>query len=166
MTEDPLTRSSIGTEDPTGTPEGRLFRSLRGKWALARAIPGTGSVTGTAEFRPLRPDLLLYREEGRLELGTGQHHDVSREYHYLLEHDRIRVCFVEPPEFGRTMHTLRLDGAEASDEHLCDQDLYTGHYRFDGPDRFTVDMRVRGPKKDYSMHTTYDRLPQVRADLV
>ena len=154
MTEDPLAGSSIMTD----TPEGRLFLSLPGKWALARAIPGIGAVTGFATFRQLRPDLLLYREEARLELASGQAHDTHREYHYLLEDNQIRVCFVEPPEFGRTMHTLRLDGDEATDEHLCDQDLYTGRYRFEGPDRFTVEMRVRGPKKDYSMHTTYDRV--------
>ncbi|GAA4668796.1 MULTISPECIES: DUF6314 family protein [Amycolatopsis] len=139
-------------------PERRLFAALPGEWALSRELPGLGSMTGTARFRPAGPDLLHYREDGVLTLAGGSSHEVFREYHYRLEEGQIRICFAEPGP-PRTFHVLRLaetPGA-ATDVHLCGQDTYVGEYEFPGEDRFTVRMRVTGPKKNYSIHTVYER---------
>ena len=164
----------------------RLFQSLIGDWALSRVIDiGIGTMTGTARFRQLEPNLLHYREDGRLQLATGYQGDAHREYHWVLEdgvledgvledgrlkdgglrdgvlaEEQIRVCFVEPGSVGRTLHTLRFaeSAVVATDVHQCGQDAYTGRYRFDTPDRFTIEMTVHGPTKDYSTHTSYTRL--------
>jgi uncharacterized protein DUF6314 len=146
------------------SPEQRLFRSLPGDWTLTRAILDIGTMTGTARFHRLEPALLHYREDGRLILRSGQSHQAYREYHYRLEDGLIRVCFTEPG-VPKTLHILRLAQASAqpwsctaTDVHLCGQDTYTGWYEFASEDRFTVEMRVAGPRKNYTIHTVYDRI--------
>jgi len=135
----------------------RLFAALTGEWTLARVLPGIGRVRGTARFTPMAPRVLHYREDGIFTLGDGQALEVYREYHYRLEDEQIRICFAEPGP-PRTMHVLRPGATgSASDVHLCGADTYTGHYEFTGHNRFTVRMRVTGPHKDYSIHTSYDR---------
>ena len=138
-----------------------VFSHLVGEWRLSREFsPGLGTMTGTARFRPIGDGVLHYREDGRVEFANGHTGDAFREYHYVLDPDgTIRVCFVEAGTFGRTLHALRLDGptAHAVDTHLCGADTYVGRYAFELPDRFTVDMDVRGPAKDYATHTRFER---------
>ncbi len=139
----------------------RLFQSLIGNWALSRVF-GTdlGTMSGTARFHEIEPNVLHYREDGRLQLATGYQGDAYREYNYVLEDEQIRVCFVEPGSFRRTLHILRLaeSTVTATDTHHCGQDVYTGRYWFEAPDSFTIEMLVRGPRKDYSTYTRYTRL--------
>lgn len=145
----------------TDTSGPAVFAALTGRWRLSREFaPGIGTMTGVARFSPVRDGVLHYREDGRITFGGGRTGDAYREYHYLLDPDgTIRVCFVEPGTFGRTLHALNLDGtvAEAVDTHLCGADTYVGRYAFALPGRFTVDMDVRGPAKDYATHTVFER---------
>ena len=138
-----------------------VFAALPGVWSLQREFaPGLGTMTGTARFTPVRDGVLRYREDGRATFRGGHTGDAFREYDYLLDPDgTIRVCFVEPGAAGRPLPALRFDGslAEAVDTHLCGADSYVGRYAFALPDRFTVDMDVRGPAKDYSTHTVFER---------
>jgi hypothetical protein len=140
-----------------------IFEALAGQWRLERTFsPGLGTMTGTARFRPVRDGVLHYREDGRVTFANGHTGDAFREYHYLLDPDgTIRVCYVEPNTFGRTLHALHLDGTvtEAVATHLCGADTYVGRYAFALPDRFTIDMDVSGPAKDYSTHTVFEREP-------
>ena len=141
-----------------------LFDALVGDWTLSRRFePGLGTMSGTARIRPERPGVLHYREDGRVAFANGHVGDAFREYHYLLDDDgTIRVCFVEPGTFGRTLHALRVDGTAAVtpavDTHLCGADTYVGRYAFAMPDRFTVDIDVRGPAKDYATRTEFVRV--------
>jgi len=165
-----------------------VFRSLEGDWALDRVIePGIGSLEGTARFSRLGETLLLYREEGKLLLTSGYSGEAFREYHYLLEGDQIRICFVQNGKTAGTMYTLRLDpdpadpdradpdpaetdpaetdpsssepdpSPEATDVHLCNADIYRGQYRFDAEDRFTVRIEVTGPAKDHQITSRYQK---------
>ncbi|GAB3562795.1 hypothetical protein GCM10027445_04050 [Amycolatopsis endophytica] len=146
-----------GASSPGGIPpEARLFAILPGQWTISRTLPGVGGMTGVARFRAAGPDLLHYREDGHLTRHDGPPLEVFREYHYRLEPGLIRICFAEPGP-PRTFHVLRMDGKVASDVHLCGQDTYTGHYEFPDDDHFAVRMRVCGPRKDYSIETTYQR---------
>ncbi len=146
-----------------GTFGAAVFSGLAGEWRLSREFaPGLGTMTGVARFRPAGDGVLHYREDGRVTFAGGHTGDAFREYHYVLDPDgTIRVCFVEPDTVGRTLHALRLDGtaAEAVDTHLCGADTYVGRYAFALPGRFTVDIDVRGPAKDYATHTVYERTP-------
>jgi hypothetical protein len=139
------------------------FGRLTGGWRLVRTFePGIGTFTGTAAFTPQTAELLHYREEGELVLAGGHRSTAWREYHYLLVGEEIHVCFVEDGSFGRVLHRLRPAPGVSTDVHLCVADTYTGRYDLDGlPDRFTVDMDVRGPAKAYSSHTVFTRLGAV-----
>ena len=137
----------------------RAFAQLTGEWQLVRTFePGIGTFTGTATFTPLTAELLHYREDGELVLAGGHRGTAWREYHYLLVGAEIHVCFVEDGTFGRVLHRLRPAPEASTDVHLCVADTYTGRYDLDGlPDRFTVDMDVRGPAKAYTTHTVCTR---------
>lgn len=145
----------------TETSGAAVFSGLAGDWRLSREFsPGLGTMTGVARFRPVRAGVLHYREDGRVTFAGGHTGDAFREYHYLLDPDgSIRVCFVEPGTFGRTLHALHLDGTvtEAVDTHLCGADTYVGRYAFALPGRFTVDIDVSGPAKRYATHTVFER---------
>lgn len=135
------------------------FSALTGTWTFARAFePGIGTMTGTADFRPLGRGSLHYREDGRLDLASGHSGDAWREYHYVLDGDTIRVCFAGIGLVDRTLHVLRPGPDGATDVHHCADDTYTGHYAFaDLPDRFTIGMSVTGPAKGYTTLTSYVR---------
>lgn len=140
-----------------------VFGSLVGRWEFERVIePGVGKVTGVAIFRPVAADRLHYREDGRISLASGYAAAVFREYVYLLEDDRIVVCFADGERPGAVLHTLGLRDAGAGscgvDVHHCGADVYRGTYQFRDADRFSVVMRVTGPAKDYRMTTAYRRV--------
>jgi hypothetical protein len=141
-----------------------VFRSLAGRWELSRTLePGLGTASGTATFTPDGADRLHYREDVELRLATGYSGTGYREYRYELEGRRIRVRLAD----GVTMHVLDLGGPggpgastgspEAGDVHHCRADDYLGVYRFGPGERFSVEMTVTGPAKDYRILTGYHR---------
>jgi len=148
--------------------EARVFAVLEGCWALSREIPGHGSMRGSARFERVHPALLRYREEGQLRLDSGARPPAGRQYHYLLEPGLLRIAFADGGSRTKgTLHRLRLRrcGDEeaggwplcAEDVHHCGQDTYLGRYRFESASRISIQMVVRGPAKDYAIHTTLER---------
>ena len=142
------------------SPEQLLFDAFPGEWSLSRTIPGIGAATGTAWFVPVGPAQLRYLEEGSFVPARGPATRIRQEHLYSLEPEGIRVATA----LGRTLHRLRLraPGADpwpldATDVHECVADTYTGRYRFESERRFTVTMRVRGPRKDYLIRSTLER---------
>jgi hypothetical protein len=138
-----------------------LFQGLQGHWLLSRAIPGRATMTGTAHFERVAQGVLHYRERGQLTLASGAVIGVTREYVYSLEGESIRIAFPA----GGTLHRLRFAPSpspspwpmEARDVHECGADTYSGRYRYESERRWSVLMVVRGPGKDYSIHTTMER---------
>ncbi len=139
------------------------FAQLAGEWALRRIIPGVGGMVGRAVFTPLRPGVLHYREDGRLELASGHAGEAYREYYYLLERDHIHVTFADAPPGERTFLRLRprpvagCAGSWAHDTHYCGRDVYTGTYNFESAGRLVVTIAVHGPEKDYVIRTALTR---------
>jgi hypothetical protein len=142
-----------------------VFAQLAGEWELRRTMSGAGSMSGRAVFTPLRPGVLHYREDGRLELASGHVGEAYREYYYLLEHDHIHVTFADAPPGERTFLRLRplpvagCAGSQAHDTHYCGRDVYTGTYDFESAGRLVVTIAVRGPEKDYVIRTVLTRRP-------
>ena len=150
-------------------PEARVFAMLEGRWALSRSIPGQGTMRGSAWFDLVRPALLHYREEGQLHLDDGATVPAGRRYVYLLEPGQLRIAFADSGRRTQgTLHRLRLTrcGAVgdwplcAEDVHCCGQDRYLGRYRFESASRISIQIVVRGPAKDYAIHTTLRRVPR------
>jgi Family of unknown function (DUF6314) len=137
-----------------------IFQSFEGHWAFDRLIPDQGTVDGSARFQKRESDsnTLDYREDGVFHTAEGKTLKVYREYIYRLENEKISVFFAETPE--RLMHTLEfkyptLESATAI--HKCDCDTYSAIYKFNFPDIFSISYSVNGPKKEYSINTTFQR---------
>lgn len=149
------------------------FNALAGRWQMSRAITGgsVGQMTGIASFTAGGPDRLDYAERGQLTLPGGPVLDVFRRYTYrLLADGRIAIDFADGPTPGTRFVTLAFaagaegagDGVEgrcsATDLHHCGDDLYHATMALDLPDRFSTEIRVKGPRKDYRALTHCRRI--------
>lgn len=141
-----------------------LLASLEGAWSIARAIEPAGSLAGTATFTR-RPDGFLdYDERGELVLDGGRF-ATERRYLFAARPHGFTVFF--PGEPRRLFHDVVLepaaDGALVGEAtHPCGPDMYVSSYRFAG-DGFTIAHRAHGPRKNYSLVTTYTRAAECRA---
>lgn len=136
-----------------------LLDLLGGCWTLARRIDDrltglNGSFEGTATFRPAAaPEMLDYHETGTLSYGALRH-NAERVYLWHCEApDRALVSFAD----GRPFHVVAPKGGIAEADHLCGSDHYSGRYVFETSDRWHLTWRVKGPRKDYTMDSTYTR---------
>ena len=98
---------------------------------------------------------LRWAEEGALTLG-GVQTQARRVYLWrLFAPDGVEVAY----EDGRFFHAFAMEpGGAAEVRHDCAPDLYEGVYAFEGPDRWRLTWRVRGPRKDYAMTTDHLRV--------
>jgi hypothetical protein len=127
---------------------------LLGAWAFDRTIDDrhgaeSSTVDGTSELALQDDGRIRWSERGTLHRATG---DVPVS----------RVLFIEPHgdlwwvtfDDGRDFHPWTT-GEEVV--HPCVADTYVGRIEADGSDRWTVEWRVSGPAKDYTMTTVLTR---------
>ncbi|TKA23133.1 hypothetical protein B0A50_07163 [Salinomyces thailandicus] len=126
---------------------------------------------------------LLYSEQGELKTQNGFTLKANRKYIYRFNEveDKISAWFVKEDtkqedgkeEVDYLFHDIETEdaGAEKSmvgrGEHLCDMDMYWAYYEFrmpqvveegeGGMDVFGVRYKVKGPTKDYTSDTAYER---------
>ena len=134
---------------------------LAGAWSFDRVIEGQGSMKGLATFTPLDAERLAYREQGRLKLQNGTELEAQREYVFRKRDRGFEVSFKETPP--RLFHAIELAASDdgvlsGSAGHLCNLDHYQSSYTFRGDGGFVVRHDVSGPRKDYTMVTTYMRV--------
>ncbi len=139
------------------TVPGRMAE-FAGLWRITRRIDDlrAGQVIcgqGMATFAAVAADRLTCDEALTLQLpgqGTVQG---QRRYLWESEEGAINVLF----EDGRFFHRIALGGLRSEDLHDCPPDLYAGDYDFSNWPLWRARWRVRGPRKDYVMVTTYSR---------
>ena len=130
------------------------WEDFKGEWRINRQIEDfvaseTSSFTGRAEFTP-DGDRYAYFERGTLQTA-GRLLLAERRYVWQREDEEISVLF----EDGRPFHRFSLEGdAEAS--HFCDPDTYDVNYSF-AENAWSAVWRVKGPRKDYRMESSYQR---------
>lgn len=136
---------------------GKVMRleDFTGRWRIERRIDDrlggvTGRFEGVAEFTPAATGL-AYREEGRLRLGAGPEVVAVRDYLWRQEGGRIVVLHGD----GRPFHDF--DPAEPGARHWCDPDDYRVRYDFARWPEWRAEWTVLGPRKDYTMRSTYYR---------
>ena len=139
---------------------GEVMARLVGSWSLDRVIAGQGSMQGIATFTPLDEMSLAYREQGRLTLLDGTALEAEREYVFRESGRGFEVFFKETPL--RLFHAISLSASgggamRGSAGHLCNLDHYRSSYTFRGDGSFVICHVVSGPRKDYTMVTTYTR---------
>ena len=170
------------------TPVSVIFESLKGSWHLKRSLnsilPGfpSGVFRGTASFTPRKAGgEILYVEQGELKTDNGLILKANRKYiyRYSADDDKISAWFVKEDtklndgheEVDYLFHDLEMqqseDGWVGKGDHLCNMDMYWAFYDFRslkssapaGPmDVFGVRYKVKGPEKDYSSDTAYQRV--------
>jgi Family of unknown function (DUF6314) len=117
---------------------------------------------GIATFAPLDGGLLAYREQGSLKLANGTIVQAEREYVFSSSGRGFKVFFKEDPP--RLFHEISLSASSEGElsgqaRHMCQPDEYQSAYMFMPDGTFVVRHVVSGPRKDYTMITTYTRLP-------
>lgn len=166
-----------------------LKGSWKLKRSLNSALPGfpSGIFEGTASFLPRKPTAhsakaeLLYSEKGELKTDTGLTLSANRKYvyRYNAEEDKISAWFVKEDrkdvdgkeEVDYLFHDLEIEygknGWAGKGEHLCNLDFYSAYYEFRLPkdededmDVFGVRYKVKGPEKDYTSDTAYQRVAE------
>lgn len=135
-----------------------LLASLEGAWAIARTIEPGGSLAGFATFTRRADGSLDYEERGELELDGGR---FATERRYLFEARENGFAVFFPGEPRRLFHEVVLaptaDGALVGEAtHPCGPDMYFSGYRFTR-EGFTIAHRAHGPRKNYTLVTTYAR---------
>lgn len=160
----------------------RLRRSLN---SVLPGFP-SGIFEGTASFTPRPPSAhaiaaeLLYAEQGELRTDNGFTLKANRKYiyRYSSEEDKISAWFIKEEtkqhdgkeEVDDIFHDIETDyagkGWVGRGEHLCELDMYWAYYEFrlpkvaeegQGMDVFGVRYKVKGPQKDYTSDTAYER---------
>ena len=131
------------------------LEDFTGRWRIERGIEDrlggvTGQFAGVAAFRPVAVGL-AYREEGRLLIGSGPEVTATRDYLWRAVGGRIHVDHAD----GRPFHCF--DPAEPEARHWCAPDDYHVRYDFSRWPEWRAEWAVRGPRKDYTMVSVYQR---------
>ncbi len=128
---------------------------LAGRWKVERTLSAgaeRGSFTGVAEF--VRDGAgLVWEEHGRL---RWQRYEGPARRRLTLERDGDEGWEVRFAD-GRLFHALDLAGGASRAFHPCGEDRYEGEYRILDQGAFEVRWRVRGPRKDQEIVSTYRR---------
>jgi hypothetical protein len=138
-----------------------VTKKLIGSWSFNRLIEGQATMQGIATFTPLNEGSLAYREQGHLKLLNGTELQAERDYIFSKDDQGFRVFFKEdPPRLFHAISLSAFSGGELSGSagHLCNLDDYQSTYTFLADGRFVVRHVVSGPRKDYTMMTTYTRV--------
>jgi len=139
----------------------QVANKLSGSWSFDRVIEGRATMQGIATFTPLDGGRLAYREQGSLKLADGTIVQAEREYVFSNSGGGFRVFFKEDPP--RLFHKISLSASSGGElsghaRHLCKRDEYQSAYLFLPDGTFAIRHVVRGPRKDYTMNTTYTPL--------
>jgi hypothetical protein len=139
--------------------------ALAGEWQLKRDITfydrhgnkNFGTLNGNIAFTPDDDKKLFVRESGTLSINQSNN-DVYRNYIYELKDNRIYILYNDDHRKGDILHELdfitNTNGEITSTHcHLCGQDEYTICFSIYPDNKIIIDYNVRGPHKNYDMHS-------------
>lgn len=133
--------------------------AFAGRWSMTRDIIHgdglTGRLVGEAVIAPTGPGLWRYSESGELTLGASEPFRATRDYLWRAAEKAIDVSFAD----GRPFHRIELSALTPATVHLCDPDRYAVAYDFTLWPEWSARWQVEGPRKDYTMTTTYRPAP-------
>ena len=135
-----------------------MAKDFLGDWQLDRVITdrlGTmnGTLTGVATLSGTGAHV-SYDETGRLTLAAGPVMEATRRYLWAFEAGGVVVRFTDGADF----HAFAPDGKAVGTTHLCGEDLYDVTYDFRDWPVWTATWSVKGPRKDYTSVSSYQRM--------
>ncbi|MEO0752522.1 MAG: DUF6314 family protein [Pseudomonadota bacterium] len=134
----------------------RGLSDFEGTWRITRTIDDRlgppGRFEGNAHFAPDAHGL-HYSETGQLTLGDGPSFQATRTYLWRADGPLIEVLFPDQ----RPFHRFDPNTGGAGERHHCDPDIYDVIYDFSDWPNWTTTWDVTGPRKDYTMRTTFTR---------
>lgn len=135
-----------------------LMAYFGGQWGIRRDIVNDtgreiGRFVGSADFQP-DADRLVYHEHGvlKLEAHRGPAH---RTLHYQITGSGLADVYFG---YGDFFHNLDLRTGWWRARHPCRDDVYLGEYEVLGPDQWRQEWMVRGPAKNHTLTTVFDRV--------
>ena len=128
-----------------------------GSWRLERRIEDalageTWAFDGRARFAPLT-DGLDYLETGTLSGPDGRSMRAERRYLWRAGTAGLDVYCAG----GGFFHHIPAGETRPEAAHPCGADLYQVRYDFGDWPRWQAVWQVRGPRKEYVLHSTYAR---------
>jgi hypothetical protein len=116
-------------------------------------------MSGIASFVMTEEGGLLYREAGEVRFHDGTRLRGEQRYFYEAITNGFAVYFYDSSELFERVTFLEVEGEAwvGRAEHLCKADVYASRYVFYGDGTFEIRHAVRGPRKDYSIQTRYQR---------
>ncbi|SPJ26226.1 DUF6314 family protein [Palleronia abyssalis] len=129
-----------------------------GVWAIRRTIDDrrqdqVGRFEGEGRFT-VEGATLHYRETGLLKIGDATL-EAEQSHVWRSDGTLIRVCFSD----GRPFHSFETGVLHPAAQHLCAPDTYDVAYDFGGWPEWRSEWTVTGPRKDYTLVSTYARHP-------
>ena len=145
-----MKRESIPTEFLEGY--------FQGIWTLQRTVDDhllgiSATMGGRAEFAPEGAQQLRYYESGQLQCGLYSGPFERIYFHEFPADQTMRVTF----EDGRFFFEALFQGNNASFEHHCGDDIYTGAIVLLNDAAYEMVWQVRGPKKDFLIKSYYKK---------
>ena len=129
----------------------RILSDFAGRWKIERDIkPASGPAArflGHAEWTA-EDGLMHYIEKGNLEIAGQTPMVAGRRYSWDAD---LNIYFDD----GRFFHQVPALGGDAA--HWCDPDQYDATYDFTHWPQWSCTWRVRGPRKNYTLHSQYSK---------
>lgn len=129
-----------------------------GLWRIERRIDDrmlglSGIFAGTAEFTSDAQGLIC-SEEGMLSYGSAEPLPATRRYLWRMAGGRVEIRF----EDERPLVGFALNTPQPHDRHFCEPDSYDAAFDFARWPEWSSTWKVRGPRKDYRMVSSYFRV--------
>jgi hypothetical protein len=135
-----------------------------GDWKVQRVISGFGEITGQATFQVSDEcdQYLDFQEAMVLPNGQSKSQDQTpnafRSYQYRMTDAGFDIFFSDGATNGNLFLSFAFTQASMlTSHHLCIKDHYDAKFEFLSVNKFELGFSVVGPKKDYSILTTFTR---------
>ncbi|MEO9275162.1 DUF6314 family protein [Marinomonas sp. 5E14-1] len=136
-----------------------------GSWKVQRAISGFGEITGQATFQvndeheqclDFQEAMVLSNIQNK---SQDQKPNAFRTYQYRMTDEGFDIFFSDGATKGDLFLSFAFTQASTlKSHHLCIKDHYDAKFEFLSDRQFQLSFSVVGPKKDYSILTTFTRL--------
>ena len=148
------------TNSALATLTWELFNQLQGSWV------GRGRWGVLRTFNRKEEGFCIIKSKALLPFTIVKF--VAPTVAMLMYMTRVLLLFTFGPQAlkqpGGLLHKLQFYSDQTANKalkaagiHYCARDVYKAHYLFTNPQQFQLTYQVTGPRKDYTMETTFHK---------